>query len=233
LPTRPRIALIHATPLAIEPVRAALSAHWPAADTVNLLDDSLSRDRGDDPVPTAAVADRISALVAYALRTRCAGILFTCSAFGPAIERAAGDTALPVLKPNEAMFRAALALGNRIGMIATFKMAIPTLAAEFEEERRRAGSSAELRPIVVPEALDALQAGDGNAHDAAIAAQAPQLADCDAVMLAQFSTARAAAAVRLAIDRPVLTSPESAVCLMRDLVKKDRRAEPSGPTGQG
>jgi Asp/Glu/hydantoin racemase len=233
LPIRPRIALIHATPLAIEPVRAALAAHWPAADAVNLLDDSLSRDRGDDPALTAAIADRIIALASYAHRTQCAGILFTCSAFGPAIERAASDTALPVVKPNEAMFRAALALGSRIGLIATFKMALPSLAAEFEEERRRAGSGAALRTIVVPEAMQALQSGDGNAHDAAIAAQAPQLADCDVVMLAQFSMARAAPAVRRVIDRPVLASPESAVCLMRELVTNGRRSGPDGRAVSG
>jgi Asp/Glu/hydantoin racemase len=220
LAARTRIALIHATPLAIEPVRVALAAHWPAADPVNLLDDSLSRDRGNEPQPPPAVAERILALAAYAHRAECAGILFTCSAFGPAIERAAADTALPVLKPNEAMFRAALAAGDRIGMIATAAMAMPTLAAEFEEETRRAGSAATLTTVVVPEAMAALQAGDAETHDAAIAARAGELAHCDALMLAQFSMARAASAVRRAIDRPVLTSPESAVCLLRELVAR-------------
>lgn len=217
---RTRIALIHATPLAMEPVRVALAAHWPAADPVHLLDDALSRDRGSEPQPPPAVAARIVALAAYARRTECAGILFTCSAFGPAIERAAAEATVPVLKPNEAMFRAALAAGTRIGMIATAAMAVPTLAAEFEEEKRRAGSAATLKTVVAPEAMAALQAGDAGAHDALIAARAGELADCDAVMLAQFSMARAAAAVGQAIGVPVLTSPVSAVCLLRELVAR-------------
>jgi Asp/Glu/hydantoin racemase len=221
-----RIALIHATPLAMAPVQAALAAGWPGADPVNLLDDSLSRDRGGEPQPTAVVTGRILALAAYARRTECCGILFTCSAFGPAIERAAAAEALPVLKPNEAMFRDALARGDRIGLVATAAMAVPTLAAEFEDEARRRGSRAQLRTIVVPGAMAALQAGDAAAHDAAIAAKAPELGDCDAIMLAQFSMARAAAAVREAVSTPVLTSPESAVRLLRRLVER-RRAEPT------
>src|ERR1019366_175752 len=43
--TSPRIALIHATPVAIEPIRDALSSGWPEADVVNILEDSLSPDR--------------------------------------------------------------------------------------------------------------------------------------------------------------------------------------------
>ena len=214
-----RIALIHATPLAIAPVQAALAAEWPGTDAVNVLDDSLSRDRGGEPEPTHAVTGRILALAAYARRTECRGILFTCSAFGPAIERAAAAEALPVLKPNEAMFRDALARGNRIGLIATAKMAVPTLTAEFEDEARRAGSQAQLKTIVVPGAMAALQAGDAKAHDAAIAARAPELGDCDAIMLAQFSMARAAPAVREIAKALVLTSPESAVRLLHRLVE--------------
>src|SRR4051794_34838959 len=38
----PRVALIHATPLAVEPIQAAFVRHWPAAVRMNLLDDSLS-----------------------------------------------------------------------------------------------------------------------------------------------------------------------------------------------
>src|SRR5690242_15682996 len=40
----PRIALIHATPVSIEPSRAAFAELWPEARTTNLLDDSLSAD---------------------------------------------------------------------------------------------------------------------------------------------------------------------------------------------
>ncbi len=61
-------------------------------------------------------------------------MLFTCSAFGPAIAQAASLIDIPVLKPNEAMFEAALQRGDNIAMIATFKPALSTMEAEFAEE---------------------------------------------------------------------------------------------------
>ena len=41
---KPRIALIHATPVAIQPVNDAFKCLWPAAEVYNLLDDSLAPD---------------------------------------------------------------------------------------------------------------------------------------------------------------------------------------------
>jgi len=52
-----------------------------------------------------------------------------------------------------------------------------------------------------------------------VAARAPELAGCDAVMLAHFSTSRAAAAVRQVVGVPVLTAPHAAVERMRGLVE--------------
>jgi hypothetical protein len=75
-----------------------------------------------------------------------------------------------------------------------------------------------LRSVCIPEAMTALDAGDGPTHDRLVAAAAPELSRCDAVMLAQFSTARARAAVAAVLDCPVLTSPDSAVLWLRRAV---------------
>jgi maleate cis-trans isomerase len=47
-------------------------------------------------------------LAQYAKTCGADGILFTCSAFGPAIDEVKRTIGLPTLKPNEAMFSDAL-----------------------------------------------------------------------------------------------------------------------------
>ena len=210
----PRIALVHATPVAIDPVAEAFAADWPEAHTVNLLDDSLSADRAAEAELTPSMTRRIVSLAQYAESTGAAGILFTCSAFGPAIEAAAEAVAVPVLKPNQAMFEAALAMGKHLGLLATFAPSVPLMAEEFEAM----AAGARLDTHVVPEAMTALRAGDSDTHNWLLAEAAPALASCDAVMLAHFSTARALPAVRASLPCPVLTSPNSAVARLRRLM---------------
>ena len=206
-----RIALIHAVTVAIDPVEAAFRELWPDAERVNVLDDSLSVDRAKTTELTPAIRDRIMRLAAYGRDIGADGVLFTCSAFGSAIEAAAKAARWPVLKPNEAMFEA----GGTIGLLATFERSIPSMEAEFRELAEARGSKARIKGIAVPEAMTALQKGDAATHNAMLADAVPRLGACDAIMLAQFSTSRAAAAVQQRTRVPVLTSPGTAVAKMK------------------
>jgi Asp/Glu/hydantoin racemase len=215
---RKRVALIHAVTVAMPPVSAAFAELWPEAELVNLLDDSLPIDRAKSDDLTPALHKRITTLATYARDLGADGVLFTCSAFGSAIEAAARAAAWPVLKPNEAMFEAALERGRKIGMLASFPRSIPSMEQEFRELVAARGVDATLRSVCVPEAMPALQRGDAARHDAMLAEAAPQLADCDAIMLAQFSMSGAAPAVQGRVSAPVLTSPTSAVRKIRKLL---------------
>ena len=206
-----RIVLVHAVRVAMQPIEDAFRAHWPEAEHVNLLDDSLSVDRAATHDLQPTMFERFRSLTDYAETIGAAGVLFTCSAFGPAIDAARTGRAFPLFKPNEAMFTDALARGGRIGMLATFAPSIGPMEEEFRAMARAGRPDATLQSVFVPDAMDALNAGDAERHDRLIAARAPELADCDVVMLAQFSTARAAPAVSGALGLPVLTSPRSAV----------------------
>jgi hypothetical protein len=212
----PRIALIHATPLAVEPIRSAFQQLWPQARLMNLLDDSLSADRAGDSELTQAMIRRFEDLARYAAGTGCHGILFTCSAFGPAIEAAARATGLPTLKPNEAMFEQAVAMHRpgralQLGLVATFQASLPSMSAELEQLARERDVPVSLRTVFVPEAMDDLAGGEAADHHRKIAKAASTLGDCDAVMLAQFSMAAARAETQAQLPCPVLTSPDCAV----------------------
>ena len=212
-----RVALIHAVPMAVAPVAAAFEALWPEAERINLLDDSLSGDRQHAGALTPAIAARIAALADYAKACGADAILYTCSAFGAAIETVAHASRIPVLKPNEAMFDEALAAGRRIGMLATFPPSVPGMEDEFRAQAGAGGAT--ITTFCVPEAMAAARRGDMATHNALLrdAAQRPELAACDALMLAQFSMAPARDAVQSAARCPVLTSPESAVRRLKRL----------------
>lgn len=216
---KPRIVLLHATPVAMEPIQSAMARSWPEAEMVNLLDDGLTIDRAKEGAKLSArLTERFVDLGRYAHRMGADGILVTCSAFGPAIERMAAELPVPVMKPNEAMFRAALSAGTRIGMLATFAPAVLTMEDEFEDAREQAGTDAWLDTIVVPDAIDLLRKGDAEGHNRLVAGRAAEFSDHDVIMLAHFSTSRAAEAVRAVVDIPVLSAPEAAVLHMRALV---------------
>lgn len=221
----PRIGLVHAVLPAIAPIEAAFRRRWPEARTFNVVDDALPADLERDGCITEAMKARIHRLAAHAVASGAGGVLFTCSAFGEAIAEAARRIAQPVLRPDEAMFDAALRAGRRIGLLATFEPAIASARSDFQAQAAGQGLNPELEVVCVPEAIAAARAGDVATHDRLVAGAAPRLAHCDAVMLAHFSTSTALEAVRAVLGCPVFSAPESAVDAMR------RRVEASAGRG--
>lgn len=210
-----RIALIHALAHSVAPINDALALNWPEAQRMNLLDDSLSADlAAAGGVLDAAMTARFCALADYAVTAGADAILFTCSAFGPCINAAARrHAALPVLKPNQAMIDEAVALSagaGRIGLVASFAPTLSSMPAEFPP-----GTALLLG--LADGALEALNSGDVQRHDALTAAAALRLVQqgCSVIALAQFSLARAAPAVSAATGVPVLSTLASAVQRLR------------------
>lgn len=216
--SRPRVALVHAVQVAMQPVEAAFLLYWPEAEVVHLLDDSLSPDRARSAGLTTEMHARINSLANYAVAIRSNAILYTCSAFGEAIEAAAGRLALPVLKPNESMFEEALNAGGRIGMLATFGPSVMSMEQEFRELAGARGRRASIQTVLVADAMTALKSGDEALHNRLLAEASWQLQDCDCIMLAHFSTSRALNDVQARVACKVLTSPGSAVVKLRSLV---------------
>ncbi|MCZ7447265.1 arylsulfatase [Agrobacterium rhizogenes] len=220
-----RIALIHATPIAVEPIKRAFAAGWPSVELVNLLDDSLSVDRARHTVLTDDLYGRVASLAKYASGTGSRAILFTCSAFGAAIERAATEVPVPVLKPNEAMFEKAIELGARVAMLYTFEPSLSGMEEEFREVAVRMKSKSKLESFFVQGAIEAVRSGDIEVHNRLVAAAASTLTSFDAIVLAHFSTAQAMEAVKAVTCIPVLSSPDAAVEKLKTLLSAD--ANPS------
>jgi Asp/Glu/hydantoin racemase len=233
----PRIALVHATPLAVAPVAKAFGAAWPQAKLQNLLDDCLSQDLAATGHLEPALVARFVALASYAKSCAADAILFTCSAFGPAIDAAARATGLPTLKPNEAMFDEALVLCReveasgqklgrkvQVGLLTSFAPAGAPLIAEFDALVHTQGMLASIVSRCANGAMQALADADTASHDRLVLQAARDLAGCDLVLLGQFSMAHLQEPVAQALATPVFSSPASAVRKLRALLA----ANPSG-----
>jgi Asp/Glu/hydantoin racemase len=162
--------------------------------------------------------DRFCVLAKYVEAGGADAILFTCSAFGAAIEIARTAVRIPVLKPNEAMMEEAIATGPRIALLATFEPSLPSMKSELEQLAAARKASIHIRTKAVPQALAALQLGDDLAHDKQIAAAAEEFSECDALLLCQFSMASAAERIPACRGRSVFTSPYSAVARLKQLL---------------
>mmetsp|Transcript_62572 Transcript_62572/g.182957 ORF Transcript_62572/g.182957 Transcript_62572/m.182957 type:complete len:269 (-) Transcript_62572:66-872(-) len=236
----PRLAAIHAMQPSVTPTVLSFQQHWQEVDLVHVLDDSLARDvtrTGIDSFMTA----RFLALAEYARDgAKCDGLLFTCSAFGSAIEAVKEKLQtdeFPILKPNEAMMEDAVKLARsshhgQVGLIVVLSMFEPTLPSIVRELTDIGGSELRLMPRFVPGAMQALQAGDearcieliAEAAEAAVQEVRIEGEEPACVAFAMFSMARARRAAEARISAlggdppPVLTSPDSAVLRMRALL---------------
>jgi len=218
--TAPRIALIHALEESVLPARAAFRRLWPEADCFDLLDTSLATDLAFAGRLDEAMVDRFVTLGNYAAATvgrggKAAGILFTCSAFAPAIDTVKRRLPIPVFRPNEAAFAEALERGRRIGLLASFGPSVLSLTEELAGMAAERGRTIDIVPAIASGAIPALKAGDVATHDRIVVEAARSLSDVDVLVLGQFSMARARSAVEAVVGMPVLTTPDSAVAALR------------------
>jgi Asp/Glu/hydantoin racemase len=231
--TTSRIAMIHALEESVVPARTAFAEVWPEAYCFDLLETSLAVDRAETGRLDDAMIKRFQTLADYAASSsgrggQTAAILFTCSAFGAAIDAVKANIGIPVLRPNEAAFLEALELGSRFLIAVTFGPSRESLEAELQAMAHALGKSIHVETVLVEGALAALKAGDGERHDVLAAEAIEQYAvDVNAIILGQFSLARAKAVVERRIRSvPVITTPHSAVKAIRRLTNDSRLAVP-------
>lgn len=214
----PRIYLVHATEVAIPPIVASFRTHWPEACIANLLEDALMPDLTADGRLTEAMIGRFVDIGRYCMKAGADGILFTCSAFGPAIDECRRAVGIPVLKPNEALYEQLVAKDGCVSLLATFQPSIPAMLAEIAACAREKGTRVKVEPHLVDGALAALQGNRADEHNRLIAELAARQNGCDVIAFAQFSMAQAAALAATFTTKPILTTPDSAIRKLQTLL---------------
>ncbi len=179
-----------------------------AAETVHVVEpDLLERARREGPTPT--VASGVRAALAELAGAGADVVVCTCSTLGPLAE--AADVSVRVLRVDRPMARRAVAIGQRIAVVAAVESTLAPTRELLDDEAARAGATPTVTEVCVPAAWTLFEEGDIPAYLAAVADAARSAASsADVVLLAQASMADA---LDLLADLgvPVLVSPRLAV----------------------
>lgn len=216
--TAPRIFLVHAVDVSMAPASNSFKKLWPEASIVNLLDESLAIDMLADGKMTPRMVERFARLGQYCVDAGADAILFTCSAFGEAINNLKTLQRIPILTPNQAMFEELLEIGGKAAMLTTFTPSVQALRSELSDMATTLGVKPDVDSFMVDGALDELLAQRGDAHDRLIAQRVNGLSQYPTIVLGQFSMAQAAQHPEIKSSARLLTTPDCAVRKLKGLL---------------
>ena len=225
----PHLALLHTGEVHVGAFAELFEEILPEAMLSHLVrEDLLLRAQlvGEVPPDVAAeTAESLQELAGQGAKL----VLCTCSTLGPAVEAAAAEIAVPVLRVDRPMAEAAVVAGGRLLVVAALETTLAPTQALLKDAASRAGREVDLEVLSLSEAWEAFESGDREAYLRQIAdAVRDAVEDAgarngtggfDAVVLAQASMA--GAAEQLAdIGTPVLASPRLAVERAAELYRR-------------
>jgi len=211
-----KVGLIHALEESEAPIRESFKKIWPEAILNEYSDFQLSVDRANG-LDESSIRSRIIDLGQEAVNDHVDAILYTCSAFGDAIEAAKNRFDLPILKPNESAFQNAISAGVDVNILVTFEPSLELLINEFEVMSR--GMYINVKGHLIEDALKLLKENQVESHNQKIISAVEMIPSHETVILGQFSMARAAEEIETSMpDRLVLNTPDAAVTALKELL---------------
>lgn len=213
-----KIAFIHTSPAAIEPLMKFYAEAAPDLEITNLLDDGILRLLAAANLTTAQT--RLASMIEAAAKTYDAELaMITCSSVSfEMVEELRESFVLPILKIDYPMARRAVRAGGRIGVAATFSPTIMPTSKLIQAAANEAGKTVEISTEIAPDAYAALLVGDTSKHDELLLAAIERLAkqDVSVIVLAQVSMARILPRIENRIGVPVLASSQTSLEAIRE-----------------
>lgn len=222
---QPKIALIHATRLAIAPIEKTFQDYWPEANTFNLLDEGLLKDI--DSLSSQQMNQRFQSLASYATGTGCDAILFSCSVFSDSIDSVKKIFDLPVYKPNEAMLNAIYQLARekkdlKMVVMGTSQLSVDSLSSEIGEWSKTNHASIQIDKLFIDQAFELLGKGQLDLHDAMIINAVKKNQYADLIVFTQFSMASAFKQCQEVSSVPIFSAPIIAVQALQSRITHAR-----------
>jgi hypothetical protein len=200
------IAFLHTAPANVTTFERLLQKHAPDLQVVHILDESLLNDARAQG-PNAALAQRVHQRMDEAAGGAASMVVCTCSSIGGMAEDNP-SAAYRSARIDRAMADQAVAIGDRILVVAALESTVEPTVALIRSSAERAGQSPHIDVLVVQGAWDHFAAGDQESYERAIAyAIQKESAGTDVIVLAQATMAGAAERCE-GIGVPILSSPE-------------------------
>ena len=147
-------------------------------------------------------------------------IVVTCSTLSPSVRLLRGEFNVPVVAIDDAMVNEAVAIGTKIGLMATAKSTVAPSTSAIEAAAEAAGKEIDLKVLYNENAILALKSGDQATHDRLVLEMADQLKDRDVIVLAQASTAYMEQAVAERSGVTTLSSPARCIAQLRKMMEE-------------
>jgi Asp/Glu/hydantoin racemase len=190
-----------------------------------MVDESLIRDTIAHQQLRRLTIRRLIGMIESAEAAGATAVMVTCSSIGPAATLAQKVFDIPVFRIDDAMAEKAVAVGRRIGVLATLRTTLDPTMALLADKAAAADRSVEIAEGLCAKAFDAVLSGDTETHDRIVSDALLEMASkVDVIVLAQASMARVLNNLPPgSVSIPVLSSPELAILQAKDVLH--RRAQ--------
>ncbi len=215
-----KLAFIHTVPSLVGLFNDLSKELLPDVEVFHIADEMLLKVVLAQGGLSPFIFQRVAEHAVAAERAGATMIQCTCSSISPCVDASRPLVGVPVLKIDEPMVNAALAIGSRIGIAATAPTTLKPTTDLVQARAAAIGVTVQVESVLCEGAYDALFSGNPQKHDQIVSDVLRGLMTRnDVIILAQASMARVAQAIPVEEQRvPILSSPRLAMEHARELL---------------
>lgn len=207
-----KIAVVHTTPVTIEPLKALINETVPSCEIVNFVDDSILPELNENGGDVRKVEGRLIHYYQFAEQVGARVILNACSSVGEVVATGQKQVDIPIVRIDEAMAEKAIQTGRKIGVVATLATTLGPTVTLLKDKSVELNREIELTSNLAEEAYRRLLSGDKEGHDQVLVDVLTKVAEkADVVVLAQASMARVVSTLPKEMQHKFLSSPKLGV----------------------
>ena len=213
--TKPIITMIHTVTPIVDNLKAIFKKKLgnSSATIYNIVDDSILPRILNNGSLSPEIISTVYQHISSAERMGSDIILVTCSSISEVVDIVSPLVSVPIIKIDDAMTDEAVKIADNIAVVATIKTTLNPTINQLKEKMVKAGKQINLVPLLCSNAYKALiNESNPEKHDLLLYEAIEEIIEnVDTIVLAQASMARLLPKLKKLTNKPILTSPESAV----------------------